>query len=164
MNTPRGKAIVLGGLLLLALVAGLWISGWLALWLLGLRDPPRIGTYLGYLQALDLDAVRPYASTIRLAGWTGFGLPLASWLIVAAATLWPRARAFHGNARFATRADIARAGLLEGCPEGILIGRYRGDYLYLGGTRHVIVTAPTRSGKTSSVAIPVLLTYQHSVV
>jgi type IV secretion system protein VirD4 len=164
MSALRGKMIVLGGLLLLALAVGLWVSGWLALWLLGLRDPPQLGTYLGYLRALDLDAVRPYATTLRLAGWAGFGLPLALWAIAAAAMLWPRARAFHGNARFATRGDIARAGLLEDCPEGILIGRYRGDYLYLGGTRHVILTAPTRSGKTSSVAIPVLLTYRHSVV
>jgi type IV secretion system protein VirD4 len=164
MNPRRAKAMVLGSLLLLALVAGLWLSGRLALWLLGLRDPVQLGTYLGYLRALDLEAVRPHATTIHLAGWAGFGLPLASWLAIAVALFWPRARAFHGNARFATRGDIARAGLLKGCPEGILIGRYRGDYLYLGGTRHVILTAPTRSGKTSSVAIPVLLTYRHSVV
>jgi len=164
MSTLRGKTMVLGGLLLLALAGGLWLSGWLTLWLLGLRDPLQFGTYLDYVRALDLDTVRPYATTIRLAGWTGFGLPLASWLIAATAMLWPRARALHGNARFATRADIARAGLLQAGPEGILIGRYRGDYLYLGGTRHVILTAPTRSGKTSSVAIPVLLTYRHSVV
>lgn len=164
MRTLRGKAIVLGGLLPLVLAAGLWLSGWLVLWLLGLRRPLQLDTYLAYALALDLDAVRPYATRIHLAGWAGFGLPLVVWLIAVTATLWPRKRAFHGNARFARRGDMARAGLLEACPEGILVGRYHGDYLYLGGTRHVILTAPTRSGKTSSVAIPVLLTYQHSVV
>ncbi|MDV3468436.1 type IV secretory system conjugative DNA transfer family protein [Stenotrophomonas sp. C3(2023)] len=48
--------------------------------------------------------------------------------------------------------------------EGILIGRYKGHYLWLNGTQHVVMVAPTRSGKSSSVAVPVLLTYESSAV
>jgi type IV secretion system protein VirD4 len=34
----------------------------------------------------------------------------------------------------------------------------------LGGTQHVIAISPTRSGKTTSVAIPMLLSYLQSMV
>ena len=164
MGSSRTRAAHAGALLLFALAAGLWLSGFLTLWLLELPSPLHVTTYIEYALALGLPGVQPYAWTIRLAGWFGFGLPLALWAIAAAYMWWPRARAFHGDARFAGHGDLARAGLLKATPDGIVIGRAGGDYLYLGGTRHLIVTAPTRTGKTSSIAIPVLLTYRHSIV
>lgn len=164
MDNGRSKAARVGLLLLFALASGLWLSGFLTLWLLDLHNPLHVTTYIEYARALGLPDVQPYAWTIRLAGWFGFGLPLALWAIAAASMSWPRARAFHGDARFAGRGDLARAGLLEAAPDGVIIGRAGGDYLYLRGTRHLIVSAPTRTGKTTCVAIPVLLTYRHSVV
>ncbi|MEO8747526.1 MAG: type IV secretory system conjugative DNA transfer family protein, partial [Rhodanobacter sp.] len=154
----------MGVLLLICLFFGLWFSGFLTLWLLDLHTPLHVTTYVEYARALGLPAVRPYATTIRLAGWLGFGLPLTLCVIAAVTITWPRAKAFHGDARFASRSDLARAGLLKSSPDGVIIGRAGGDYLYLNGTRHLIMTAPTRTGKTTSIAIPVLLTYQHSIV
>lgn len=106
-----------------------------------------------------------YAGRIKLAGYVGFGLPLLAWLVIALVLLLKgRGRAFHGDARFARRGDLRRAGLLDDNPDGVVIGRSGPHLLRLGGTRHAIMTAPTRTGKTTGIAIPVLLTYGHSVV
>src|SRR3546814_19473384 len=47
---------------------------------------------------------------------------------------------------------------------GIVLGRKRGRFLTLGGSEHVIVEAPTRSGKGVGIVIPNLLTWAGSVV
>ncbi|WP_394481640.1 type IV secretory system conjugative DNA transfer family protein [Roseateles sp. LYH14W] len=75
-----------------------------------------------------------------------------------------RRRPLHGDARFATPAEVARAGLTSGGQPGILVGRYRGQYLSLCGQLSVMLSAPTRSGKGVGVVIPNLLNWPHSVV
>jgi type IV secretion system protein VirD4 len=82
--------------------------------------------------------------------------------LVAAAR--PR-RALHGDARFASSAEVDRAGLTgdDGQP-GILIGRHRGKFLSLPGQLSVMLSAPTRSGKGVGVVIPNLLNWPDSVV
>jgi type IV secretion system protein VirD4 len=160
----KAKALAVGMSGMIALVVGAYLAGFLTLWLLELAIPLGPGTYGQYLRALDLPQVAPYVGRIRLAGFLGFGVPLVAWAVLAVLILKPRAPAFHGNARFATRADLARAGLLKPSPDGVIIGKHRRDHLYLGGLQHVVMTAPTRTGKTTSIAIPVLLTYDHSVV
>jgi type IV secretion system protein VirD4 len=70
----------------------------------------------------------------------------------------------HGEARFAKLSDLKKAGLLKQTPQSILLGKFRGRYLWLGGAQHVVTISPTRSGKTTSIAIPVLLSYQQSMV
>jgi type IV secretion system protein VirD4 len=155
------------GLLLAAIVAGLYLSGLLTLLLLfGMKHqvPLGPGTYWKYFHAISLPQVALYAGKIRLAGAIGFGLPLLIWLCLLYPLLKPRRQALHGDARFASRTDLARANLLDDDPLGIVLGRFQGSLLRLGGPQHVILTAPTRSGKTVGVAIPVLLTYQGSVV
>jgi len=164
MGVLRTRVAGVVALLLLALTVGLYLGGLLTLWLLRQPAPLHFTTYVEYWQALGQPDWQPFAGKIRLAGGLGFGLPLLSWAIVAVLILKPRARAFHGDARFAGRGDLARAGLLKPSPEGVIIGKAGGDYLYLGGTRHIVMTAPTRTGKTTSIAIPVLLTYRHSIV
>ncbi|HXD38856.1 MAG TPA: type IV secretory system conjugative DNA transfer family protein [Rhodanobacter sp.] len=160
----KTRAIVVVVLGMLALVAGNSLAGLLTLWRLKLSIPLEFTTWWQYARALDLPRLAPYAGTIRFAGYAGFGLPLLVWIVAAVWLLKPRAKAFHGEARFASRADLARAGLLKQGADGVIIGRSGGRYLYLGGLQHIIMTAPTRTGKTSSVAIPVLLTYGHSAV
>ena len=160
----RTKALAVGVAGVGALFTGAYLAGFLVLWLLELSIPLAPSTYWQYLRALDLPQVAPYVARIKLAGCLGFGAPLVAWAVVAFQVLKPRAPAFHGNARFASRADLARAGLLRRSPEGVIIGKHRRAHLYLGGLQHIIMTAPTRTGKTTSIAIPVLLTYEHSVV
>lgn len=162
--TGKVKAVTVLLLLVLVLAAGNYLAGWLTLWLLKLPVPLEAATFWQYFRAIDLVQLAPYASRIKLSGYVGFGVPLLAWAVIAILVLRPRAKAFHGDARFASRADLARAGLLKKSPEGVIIGKAGRDYLYLGGLQHIIMTAPTRTGKTTSIAIPVLLTYEHSVV
>lgn len=75
-----------------------------------------------------------------------------------------RARSLHGDARFASPAEVEKSGLVSSGPPGILVGRYRGRYLFLRGQLSVILAAPTRSGKGTGVVIPNLLNWPHSVV
>jgi type IV secretion system protein VirD4 len=153
------------GLLPVVLIAGLCASGYLVPQLLGLHDQP-LGwdTYWRYLGAIDLPQAAPFANKIKIAGVLGFGLPFVLWLFAAFALFKPRPSSFHGDARFATRTDLRQAGLLDDTPEGVVIGRFGRELLRLPGTQHVIMTAPTRTGKTTGIAIPVLLTYGHSIV
>ena len=82
--------------------------------------------------------------------------------LVAAAR--PR-RALHGDARFASPAEVDRAGLTGGDGQpGILIGRHCGKFLSLPGQLSVMLSAPTRSGKGVGVVIPNLLNWPDSVV
>jgi type IV secretion system protein VirD4 len=96
-------------------------------------------------------------------GVSGIGLLilLPAGLVAAAR---PR-RALHGDARFASPAEIDRAGLTGGDVQpGILIGRHRGKFLSLPGQLSVMLSAPTRSGKGVGVVIPNLLNWPDSAV
>jgi len=73
-----------------------------------------------------------------------------------------KGRALHGAARFANVREIKKANLFA--EKGILLGKYRGRYLTLGGNTSVAVGAPTRSGKGVGVVIPNLLNWPDSVV
>lgn len=161
----RGKLIFASILLVAALLGGLYLSGWLSLWLLGLHDVPlHWNTWWQYHQAADLPQYAPYAVKIKLAGGLGFGLPLLAWLLLLIPLSRRKAESLHGDARFASLSDLRKAGLLTQSPQGILIGKYKGRYLWLNGAQHAIAISPTRSGKTTSIAIPVLLSYAQSMV
>ena len=76
--------------------------------------------------------------------------------------LWARQLPLHGAARFATEHELRYHGFRSA--SGIVVGRKRGKFLTFGGPEHVIVEAPTRSGKGVGIVIPNLLTWQGSVV
>ena len=62
------------GVLLLALAAGLYLSGYITFLLLKMPQVPlKFGTYWTYLKALDLPQVALYVTKIKLAGAIGFG-------------------------------------------------------------------------------------------
>lgn len=75
----------------------------------------------------------------------------------------------HGSATFAERKHIERAHLLPSTrrgaihPPGIYLGRWRRHLLRDSGGGHVLVTAPTRTGKGVGVVIPTLLSWRESV-
>ncbi|NRF07770.1 type IV secretory system conjugative DNA transfer family protein [Agrobacterium pusense] len=71
-------------------------------------------------------------------------------------------KALHGTARFATEAEIRKAGLRA--TKGIIVGKLRGKYLIFCGSEHVIVYAPTRGGKGVGVVIPNLLNWADSAI
>jgi type IV secretion system protein VirD4 len=161
----KTKVYVAIGLALLAVVAGEYLSGFLALRLLGLSSEPLAwNTYLNYVRALDLPQVQPYVGRLRWAGYIGFGVPLLLWLV----SLYPLSRrkkqSMHGDARFARGGDLRKQGMLKASDNGILVGKYKGELVRLSGQQFVILAAPTRSGKGVGVVIPNLLEYRESAV
>ncbi|MGX8784351.1 type IV secretory system conjugative DNA transfer family protein [Legionella pneumophila] len=69
-----------------------------------------------------------------------------------------------GNAHFSNGFETQRAGFFERQEQSILIGKKYGAPLYSNGFEHVLVFAPTGSGKTRSIGIPNLFHYPYSVV
>ncbi len=73
-----------------------------------------------------------------------------------------RNSATYGSARWATRSEISRVGLLAG--KGVIIGQHANLYLRHDGPEHVLCFAPTRSGKGVGLVVPTLLTWPHSAI
>lgn len=167
MAQDMSKSKVLFALvLLLGVLAGGWfLSNYFVLLILDLRNAPLTwNTWWQYIQATNLPQYAPYATKIKLSGAIGLGVPLLGWAALLIPLFRAKAESLHGDASFAELSDLKKAGLLKQTPQSILIGKYKGQYLWLGGAQHVITVSPTRSGKTTSIAIPVLLSYLHSMV
>jgi len=68
----------------------------------------------------------------------------------------------YGSARWASEDEIAAAGLLGN--DGVMLGRHRQHELRHDGPEHVMVFAPTRSGKGVGLVVPTLLTWPASAI
>ncbi len=68
----------------------------------------------------------------------------------------------YGDARLAKKSEVRKAGLLGA--KGIIVGLYMRTYLIYPGSQHVILSAPTRSGKGVGIVVPNLLTWTDSAV
>ncbi|HTT80987.1 MAG TPA: conjugal transfer protein TraG [Stellaceae bacterium] len=68
----------------------------------------------------------------------------------------------YGSARWAEKSEIRGAGLFR--PDGVLLGRWRSEYLRHDGPEHVLCFAPTRSGKGVGLVVPTLLTWSGSAI
>jgi type IV secretion system protein VirD4 len=68
----------------------------------------------------------------------------------------------YGSARWAETREVRDAGLLG--HDGVLLGRWRDDYLRHDGPEHVLCFAPTRSGKGVGLVVPTLLTWPGSAI
>ena len=142
--------IPLGTLLALAIAS---MIGWLILGLpIAAYDPIKMPAFVWYYRG-DPQVVR------AMAGGLAGGVTLLAGLIY---LLWARGAPLHGAARFANEREIKRHGFRAAV--GIVLGRKSGRFLTFGGSEHVIVEAPTRSGKGTGIVIPNLLTWQGSVV
>ena len=105
-----------------------------------------------------------YGTNERLDRWITFGTlagTIAAFGLMGL-ILRGKSRPLHGEARFATERDVRKAGLRA--KQGILLGRKDGKFLCFGGPEHVMVYAPTRSGKGVGYVIPNLLNWPDSVV
>lgn len=96
--------------------------------------------------------------------WLTVGLSTSGLVsgVLGAAVLISRRRALHGAARWASGSEQRRAGLRSHC--GIVLGRAEGSFLIADGPEHVMLYAPTRTGKGVGVVIPNLLAWPDSVV
>ncbi len=70
----------------------------------------------------------------------------------------------YGSAHWANEKDIKKIGLFNN--NGVVLGLNQKDGRYLrhDGPEHIMVMAPTRSGKGVGLIIPTLLTWPHSVL
>lgn len=140
----------------IALLLGAILTGIIAWFVLKLPaaqfDPLKLPEFYWYYRhdPAVLDA-------LGLAAVIGFPLPILGALVL----LKPR-QSLHGEASFANERDIRKAGLRA--KDGIVLGRNRGKFLRFAGSEHVLIEAPTRSGKGVGVVIPNLLSWQDSVV
>ncbi|WP_293967292.1 type IV secretory system conjugative DNA transfer family protein [Sphingopyxis sp.] len=127
--------------------------GWLILGLpVAAYDPLKIPQFFWYYRG-DPHVVQ------AMAGGLAGGLTLLVGLVYA---LWARGAPLHGAARFANERELKRHGFRSA--SGILVGRKGRRFLNFGGSEHVLVEAPTRSGKGVGIVIPNLLTWAGSVV
>ena len=102
-------------------------------------------------EALKVCYLGPIAAVVAVVGY-------AVWLARRA-----RVAGTFGTARWATKREVARSGLLG--QEGVVLGvTDDGRYLMDNGEEHVISLAPTGSGKGVGQVIPTLLTWRHSVL
>ncbi|WP_395009130.1 type IV secretory system conjugative DNA transfer family protein [Undibacterium sp.] len=74
----------------------------------------------------------------------------------------PAKKKLFGDAKFATKAEIKKAGLF--CEDGVILGNIANKFLMYGGDSHVVVSAPTRGWKGIALVIPNLLNWRDSVV
>ena len=145
------------GAVIVALAAALYLSGFFFLWSMHLD--PRAASPLTVLRFAYYYGSWPrvHGALVR-ACVGGAGAVLLSGLVL----LLPRRRPLHGEARFATRREIAGAGLLG--ERGIILGRLGRRCLMLAGQQGVVLAAPPRAGKGVGVVIPNLLNWPDSVI
>lgn len=150
---------------LLFIVIWMWISGAIFLQTVGLKSeianvtPLTIYDYW-YHYGDDI----PTQKSLTGALFLGFFVALIPLFLL----MVKRQRALFGDAKWATERDIKDAGLFS--KDGIMVGEISGSigmkkkYLVLGGATHVLMSAPTRSGKGVSIVVPNMLTWRDSVV
>src|SRR6202050_3765326 len=140
-----------------ALLLAAYLAGAFFLWSMHAdlrRATPLTITQYGYYYGDRVDVQH------RLWGSSAFALAFV--LVGAGAGLLPRRRALHGDARFASRAEIAAAGLLGS--DGIILGRRGRRCLMLAGQQGVALAAPPRAGKGTGVVVPNALNWPGSLV
>ena len=96
--------------------------------------------------------------------WMGLGLlfTLVGSGVLAIGLLRSLRPPLHGAARWASAAELRSNGLRA--DQGVVLGRQGGRFLTFGGQEHVMLYAPTRSGKGVGVVIPNLLAWPDSLV
>jgi type IV secretion system protein VirD4 len=152
------RAIAKGVVVLLApLALSVYLAG--AFFLASIRLDPRTASPLTIVKYGYYYRDRPEIWRRVVLASGGAGVVVLGGLIL---ILWPRRRSLHGDARFATRAEIAAAGLFS--RRGIIIGRYGRRLLRLPGQQGVALAAPPRAGKGTGVVIPNALMWPGSLV
>ena len=112
-------------------------------------------------------AYEAYAPKIfNTGGMIAGGAGIAGAMAAIVGSIWRSRQAptitTFGSARWATMAEIRAAGLLS--DRGVFVGRVAEHYLRHSGPDHVMVFAPTRSGKGVGLVVPTLLTWESSAV
>ena len=115
-------------------------------------------------QSADLAWLWTYRDREQVKTWLQLGALVSVGFGVLVIGLVARGRqaSLHGDARWARGPEITKAGLRG--RDGVILGRHGGRLLSLAGQDHVLLAAPTRSGKGVGVVIPNLLAWRGSAV
>ena len=111
-------------------------------------------SYNGFVWKLWITTVLPYLTLLGL-GWT-FRAPIMDWRPFVAA------ESIHGSAHWATVKEIKKMGMRA--KQGVLMGKLSGKFLIADGFQHILLFAPTGSGKGVGFVIPNLLFWDQSVI
>ena len=155
--TPAARAKLVAAGLLAALA--LFTIGVLTIALIGLGrfsgdiDPARVPAWFLY-----------YRHDPEVRRWLGIGAGIMGLLVLILGTAIALGirRPLHGAARWSTREEQRRHRLRG--KSGILLGETPDGLLIADGPDHVLLYAPTRTGKGVGVVIPNLLAWPSSVV
>jgi type IV secretion system protein VirD4 len=151
------RALKVLAIALVSLSAAAYLGGYFFLWSLKLNA--RTATPLTLIRYAYYYGDRAWVDRrLKICSGVGGGLVVASVAVL----LLPRRQSLHGEARFATRRELAQAGLLG--DQGIILGRVGHRYLMLDGQQGVALAAPPRAGKGTGVVIPNLLNWPGSVI
>lgn len=103
---------------------------------------------------LLISTLLPYSFLIMIF-WT-FRAPIMDW------RPFKKPESIHGNSRWASVADLKKMGLRS--KHGVLLGRLQKKFLIADGYQHILLFAPTGSGKGVGFVIPNLLFWRDSVI
>jgi type IV secretion system protein VirD4 len=159
---PDGRAgsrgLLIGAWLLIAgSIAAAYLAGYFFLWSLHLD--PRRATPLTIVRYAVYYGRYPFIHR-RVVWSSGASVLLMSSLALVLAI--PKRQPLHGDAQFARRREIARAGLLG--DDGLILGKLGSRLVMLPGQQSVILAAPPRSGKDVGVCVPNGLNWPGSLV
>lgn len=111
-------------------------------------------SYNGFIPKLWISTTLPYLLLFSLC-WI-FRAPLIDW------RPFKKPESIHGDAHWATSREVKKMGLR--CKNGVLLGQYNKKLLISDGYQHILLFAPTGSGKGVGFVIPNLLFWTDSVI
>lgn len=118
------------------------------------HDKLELSSYKNFIPKLWLLTVLPYTILLSV-GWV-FRAPIIDW------RPFKKSESIHGDAKWASPAQIKKMGLRS--KSGVLLGVYKNKLLIADGFQHVLLFAPTGSGKGVGFVIPNLLFWRDSVI
>lgn len=110
--------------------------------------------YNHFSTKLWASSLLPYTFVFTLAFF--FRAPLMDW------RPFKKPESVFGESKWATDRDIKKMGLRS--KQGVLLGKHHGNFLVADGYQHVLLFAPTGSGKGVGFVIPNLLFWHDSVI
>lgn len=158
------KAFIILFLAVAAIPGWLYVAGYVfnALLFRGAEGAPPVTlmTWLDYFQ--QHREIKKVASALKLSALAATA-PIG--IFIALLTIKPK-RSLHGDAKWGTRRDAKKAGLLDGGDDGIIVGKLGKDYLTADLKRypHVMLAAPTGSGKGVGIVLPNLFNWNQSII
>ena len=148
--------------LLVALFAGIYLSGWILLTWVHSHQSTEFTTIFQYLYHYSDHPV--HGTKIKISAFIGFLAPLLLLIFFAAVLLVRKEENLYGKARFAKSSELQKAGFFKSTENSIVVGKQGNQYLFYSGQQFALLAAPTRSGKGVGIVIPNLLSYQGSMV